>query len=73
MVLPFDGLIGCWLPTSIAERKELGVLIGVGLSMLALWGVKIRVTDEEEMLRREFGEEWETYHAKTKRFLPGLF
>jgi protein-S-isoprenylcysteine O-methyltransferase Ste14 len=26
----------------------------------------------EEVLRREFGEEWEEYYQNTKRFLPRL-
>ena len=28
---------------------------------------------EEMMLRDTFGKEWEVWHAKTKRFIPGIF
>jgi protein-S-isoprenylcysteine O-methyltransferase Ste14 len=45
------------------------VIIGV----FGLFGVGTRVKDEEAMLKREFGREWEEYHRKTKRFIPGIF
>jgi protein-S-isoprenylcysteine O-methyltransferase Ste14 len=32
-----------------------------------------RVKEEEMMLKSTFGKEWEVWHAKTKRFVPGLF
>jgi len=28
--------------------------------------------DEEKILRDTFGKEWEIWHQKTKRFIPGL-
>lgn len=31
-----------------------------------------RIKDEEVMMRREFGEEWERWHARTKRLVPGV-
>jgi protein-S-isoprenylcysteine O-methyltransferase Ste14 len=34
--------------------------------------VVVRIRDEEELLRREFGKEWEEYHYRTKRFLLGI-
>ena len=32
-----------------------------------------RVKDEEDMLRREFGKEWEVWASKTARFIPGIY
>jgi protein-S-isoprenylcysteine O-methyltransferase Ste14 len=43
------------------------------MGVLGLFGVGIRVKDEEAMLKREFGREWEEYHRKTKGFIPGIF
>lgn len=39
----------------------------------AFGGLAVRVRDEEGLLRREFGEEWVRWHAKTARFVPGVF
>jgi protein-S-isoprenylcysteine O-methyltransferase Ste14 len=68
-----DGISGCWLPESIARSQalryvELGVLV-----LAVVWVVSVRVKDEEDMLRQTFGKEWEDYHARTKRFIPGVF
>jgi protein-S-isoprenylcysteine O-methyltransferase Ste14 len=32
-----------------------------------------RVREEETMLKKTFGNEWEPWHARTKRFVPGVF
>jgi len=32
-----------------------------------------RVVQEEKMLKREFGKEWEEYHRRVARFIPGVF
>jgi protein-S-isoprenylcysteine O-methyltransferase Ste14 len=34
--------------------------------------VVVRIRDEEELLKREFGKQWEEYHNRTKIFLPGI-
>lgn len=44
----------------------------IGLSLL-LFGVWTRVTQEEKMLKDEFGVEWEEWHSKTWRFIPWVF
>ena len=38
-----------------------------------LYVVWERVKDEEAMLKREIGTEWEEYHRRTARFIPGVF
>jgi len=40
----------------------------VGMGILAG-----RVIDEEEMLKKTFGKEWEEWSARTKRFIPWGF
>ncbi|KAL4891812.1 hypothetical protein BDV59DRAFT_59093 [Aspergillus ambiguus] len=65
--------IACWMSDAIfyhwrgaAELAALGGGI-VGVSMLT-----IRVRDEERMLKERFGEEWEQWHRRTARFVPGI-
>ena len=66
-----DGVLGCWLSREVVES---GWWV-VGL-VSAVWtaggGMCIRVRDEERMLKWEFGEEWEKWHAETRRFFPGV-
>lgn len=38
----------------------------------AVGGMVVRVRDEERMLKKEFGGEWEKWHAGTRRFIPGV-
>jgi protein-S-isoprenylcysteine O-methyltransferase Ste14 len=64
------GAAGCCLPSAVVEW--MGVVLAV-LVAIAVWGMSVRVKDEEEMLKREFGREWEEWHGKTKRFVPGVF
>jgi protein-S-isoprenylcysteine O-methyltransferase Ste14 len=72
MVMMFapGGPLGCWLPSAVTEW--MGIVLAVMVAT-AIWGLFVRVKDEEEMLRREFGREWEVWHEKTKRFVPGVF
>lgn len=39
----------------------------------AFGAVGVRVRDEERMMKRTFGEEWEVWHSRTRRFVPWLF
>lgn len=62
-----------------------GTMQGVGLSLLfrswiglALTGlfvaiVLFRISDEEALMRREFGPEWQAYCARSWRLLPGIW
>jgi len=79
LLLRLDGVLGCVLP-SRAVRWGMGSggvgvwpALLVGLGVLGLYGVWVRVNDEEAMLKREFGREWEEYHRRTARFIPGVF
>jgi protein-S-isoprenylcysteine O-methyltransferase Ste14 len=67
------GAMGCWLPTWIVEAKWFWggfACIVFGGAIRMAWG---RVKDEEMMLKNMFGKEWEAWHVRTKRFIPGLF
>jgi protein-S-isoprenylcysteine O-methyltransferase Ste14 len=50
--------------------RLLGLL---GVAVVYVTGITLRIRDEEEMLKEAFGKEWEEYHSKTARFIPGLF
>ncbi len=66
-----DGVMGCVLPEAVA-RSWARIVLGVGLVGFGVRATRVRVQDEEEMLRRSFGREWEEWHARTKRFVPGV-
>ncbi|KAJ5663241.1 Phospholipid methyltransferase [Penicillium longicatenatum] len=69
----WDGVFACWIP-----RSTLAILDGWGVSTITIavsFGVSLfalRVRDEEEMLKRKFGKEWEEWHTRTKRMIPGI-
>lgn len=56
------------------ESARLGLTASAGVIMvnglIIAWK---RVTEEEMMLKKTFGKEWEDWHKKTKRFIPGVF
>ncbi|KAI0467009.1 hypothetical protein F4859DRAFT_495971 [Xylaria cf. heliscus] len=66
-----DGVLSCWIPPRwfpyfwIAERLLAPVALAV-----AMFGLWIRVRQEERMLRARFGIQWEQWHARTWRFVP---
>ena len=70
-----DGVLRCW-----PSAQWLGVFdalywavvpfVGVPTVLFVLW---TRVSEEEDMLRAEFGGEWERWHGRTARFLPWVF
>jgi hypothetical protein len=39
---------------------------------LPVFMVMVRIREEQEVLQKEFGNEWEDYHRATNRFLPGI-
>ncbi|KAI1764842.1 hypothetical protein GGR53DRAFT_295694 [Hypoxylon sp. FL1150] len=70
-----DGALSCWVPPrwyGTLRALEPTVLVPAGLALLA-FGVWTRVRQEERMLRAKFGVEWESWHAKTARFVPWIF
>ncbi|KAI9054780.1 hypothetical protein LZ554_001927 [Drepanopeziza brunnea f. sp. 'monogermtubi'] len=68
-----DGVLACVTPSVLVRMKGLTAVAGIVIMGLESFGVVQRVQDEEEMLRQEFGKEWEAYSRKTKRFIPGIW
>lgn len=66
------GVLACWLPAWYVSKSILRALSGMLQAGVPIVMVIIRIRDEEEVLRREFGKEWEAYHQNTKRFLPRI-
>ena len=67
-----DGVLACWLSESALRSGWWGA-INVFFAGVAILGMRTRIVDEEKMMKETFGKEWEVWHAKTKRFIPGLF
>ncbi|KAH7324230.1 isoprenylcysteine carboxyl methyltransferase [Stachybotrys elegans] len=69
-----DGPLGCLLPPSIfgALHKLHSWLAPVAFSVF-LSLMRTRVLEEERMLEDKFGEEWRRWHARTARFIPGIW
>ncbi|KAL2870604.1 methyltransferase family protein [Aspergillus lucknowensis] len=69
-----DTPVACWVPPLLLEKMRkwhvpFGALVALAIS--STLGVRIR--DEERMLREKFSKEWEAWHAKTSRLIPGVF
>ena len=50
-----------------SDILNLVVTIGMGIAL------RMRILDEEAMLKEEFGDEWLRWHEKTARLVPGVF
>jgi protein-S-isoprenylcysteine O-methyltransferase Ste14 len=66
-------LQACFLPRRLIEVPYISEGLGVLLTVALCGALSMRILDEEEMLRGEFGEEWEKWHKKTARLIPGVF
>jgi protein-S-isoprenylcysteine O-methyltransferase Ste14 len=47
--------------------------VGLAAGVLFLGVLLFRIKDEETLLRREFGQEWETYCKRSWRLLPYFY
>jgi protein-S-isoprenylcysteine O-methyltransferase Ste14 len=57
----------------VIERLDgLGMMVIGALWMVGVMLVRVRVRDEERMLREKFGREWERWNARTARYIPGI-
>jgi protein-S-isoprenylcysteine O-methyltransferase Ste14 len=68
-----NGPIGCWLPARIVDAKLFWRILALLVTLGAARITRRRIKDEEKMLKDTFGKEWENWHARTKRFLPGIY
>jgi protein-S-isoprenylcysteine O-methyltransferase Ste14 len=58
------------LAASIALGHERALLLGVPLYVIGTW---LRISEEERLLRAMFGATYDSYAARVRRFLPGVF
>ncbi|PVH86006.1 hypothetical protein DL98DRAFT_511093 [Cadophora sp. DSE1049] len=72
-MMRLDGVAACVLPSALVRVQWLGIAGGIATPIIAFASMTVRVRDEEQMLQKEFGEEWEAYHRQTRRFIPGVF
>lgn len=66
-----DGFIS---PDGLAQfgvRHKMISMIGFAATYVAIMSVRVR--EEEAMLRQKFGSQWEEWHQRTARFIPGIF
>jgi protein-S-isoprenylcysteine O-methyltransferase Ste14 len=63
-----SGPLGC-----MSKNDSYELLLWVSAVLLVLVGLAVRVHEEETLLKRTFGREWEAWHTKTARFIPFLF
>jgi protein-S-isoprenylcysteine O-methyltransferase Ste14 len=70
-----DGVAACWLQKSIVDGEKFGMIFRIGYLLTVVvgcWALAKRVRNEEALLKRTFGTEWEEYHKRAKRFIPGV-
>jgi len=74
LFIRWDGAVGAWISPGIVESLQgWGSMVFTALGTLSVLGIITRVRDEERMLKAKFGKEWEEWHRRTKRFIPGVF
>jgi protein-S-isoprenylcysteine O-methyltransferase Ste14 len=74
LFIRWDGAVGAWISPGIVESLQgWGSMVFIALGTLSVLGIVTRVRDEERMLKAKFGKEWEEWHRRTKRFIPGVF
>jgi protein-S-isoprenylcysteine O-methyltransferase Ste14 len=66
----YTGLFAFMLAMAVGFGHWRGLIAGVPLYWIGTW---IRVSEEERLLRAQFGAAYEAYAARVKRFVPGIF
>ncbi|KAI2602476.1 hypothetical protein GGR54DRAFT_644964 [Hypoxylon sp. NC1633] len=75
LLVRIDGALSCFIPTGwyhTLQSLERTLLAPAVLSPL-MFGMWARVRQEERMLHTRFGVSWESWHARTARFVPWFF
>jgi protein-S-isoprenylcysteine O-methyltransferase Ste14 len=68
-----DGWAGTFLPKELVQLwVKTKILYLFSAAVIWCLGISIRIREEEEMLRETFGKEWEEWHRRTARFIPGV-
>lgn len=74
LLLRWDATPACWVDGEVLAMLDgWGFSVIVGALVLNIAVCAARVRDEEDMMRGQFGKEWEEWHRETKRFVPGIF
>lgn len=69
-----DGIMGTVFPVWMLQMQWLwNRLVPMTLMVTLVVAGYVRILEEEAMLRKSFGKEWEEWHAKTARLVPGVF
>ena len=69
-----DGAAGAFMSPGLFELLDKWLpSLRIASCILMFIALRLRVVDEEKMLRDKFGLEWEAWHKKTARFVPFLF
>jgi hypothetical protein len=63
------GLIVFPWGAGLVFRSWIGALLPMLLIALFVW----RIADEEQLMQREFGEQWEAYCRRTRRLIPFIY
>jgi protein-S-isoprenylcysteine O-methyltransferase Ste14 len=73
-VLIYLGVISPGVGFALLYRSCLALALALPLLALPLLALLlVRMRDEERLLHREFGEEWEGYSARSWRLIPYLY
>ncbi|MCJ1351714.1 MAG: hypothetical protein MMC33_001698 [Icmadophila ericetorum] len=69
-----DGVLGCWLPTGANQYANVAMMVNhAAWALIVYKTMGNRIRDEEKMLHREFGKEWEEWSQKTWRLIPLIY
>lgn len=69
-----DGAIGLLAPEWARRyQTKLHAIMALGVTTVIGAGLSLRMMEEESMLQREFGAEWDLWHRSTARLIPGFF
>jgi protein-S-isoprenylcysteine O-methyltransferase Ste14 len=63
------GIVLFSLALALVFRSGLGLALVAAITLVLLW----RIHDEESLLRREFGAQWDEYARRSWRLLPRVF
>lgn len=74
LFLRWDGWPAYWIPRSILDSLHgWGLVCYAAMAVLNIMALRLRISEEETLLKEVFGKEWVVWNRKTKRFIPGLF
>jgi protein-S-isoprenylcysteine O-methyltransferase Ste14 len=68
-----DAAAACWLPNVAVQYRLLSLGIWGLKTIIAIRMKESRVSEEEKMMEKEFGNEWRKYTKRTKKYIPFVF